>query len=65
MKMEEAKTLKKGDLVIMDIESFTRREKMLQLRENLLAVEEDRAMGRKGCTIDELDSFLDGILNEG
>ena len=28
-----------GDLVIMDIESFTRREKMLQLRENLLAVD--------------------------
>jgi PHD/YefM family antitoxin component YafN of YafNO toxin-antitoxin module len=53
-----------GDLVVMDIESFTRREKMLQLRENLLAVEEDRAMGRKGCTIDELDSFLDGILDE-
>ena len=54
-----------GDLVIMDIESFTRREKMLKLRENLLAVEEDRAMGRLGCTIDELVCFLDGILDEG
>ena len=54
-----------GDLVIMDIESFTRREKMLKLRENLLAVEEDRAMGRRGCTIDELERFLDGILGEG
>ena len=54
-----------GDLVIMDIESFTRREKMLKLRENLHAVEEDRAMGRRGCTIDELDCFLDGILDEG
>ncbi len=54
-----------GDLVIMDIESFTRREKMLKLRENLLSVEEDRAMGRRGCTIDELDCFLDGILDEG
>ena len=54
-----------GDLVIMDIESFTRREKMLKLRENLLAVEEDRAMGRRGSTIDELESFLDGILDEG
>ena len=48
----------------MDIESFTRREKMLQLRENLLAVEEDRAMGRTGCTVDELDGYLDGILNK-
>ena len=54
-----------GDLVVMDIESFTRREKMLQLRENLLAVEEDRVVGRTGCTIEELDAFLDGILNEG
>lgn len=53
-----------GDLVIMDIESFTRREKTLQLRENLLAVEEDRALGRRGCTIEELDSFLEDILNE-
>ena len=54
-----------GDLVIMDIESFTRREKMLKLRENLLAVEEDRAMGRRGCTIDELDRFWDSVLAEG
>ena len=54
-----------GDLVIMDIESFTRREKMLKLRENLLAVEEDRAMVRRGCTIDELDRFLDSVLDEG
>ena len=54
-----------GDLVIMNIESFTRREKMLQLRENLLAVEEDRAAGRSGCTVDELDNFLEDILNEG
>ena len=54
-----------GDLVIMDIESFTRREKMLKLRENLLAVEADRAIGRRGSTIDELDHFLDSVLGEG
>ena len=53
-----------GDLVVMDIESFTRREKMLQLRENLLAVEEDRAMSRIGYTIDELDDYLTGIIDE-
>ena len=52
-----------GDLVVMDIESFSRREKMLALREQLLAVEEDRLAGRKGCTIDELDSYLDAILS--
>lgn len=53
-----------GDLVVMDIDSFTRREKMLQLRENLLAVEEERAMGRAGCTVDELDAYLDSVLDE-
>ena len=53
-----------GDLAIMDIESFTRREKMLQLRETLLSVEEDRAAGRLGCSIEELDEFLDNILKE-
>ncbi len=53
-----------GDLVVMDIESFSRREKMLALREQLLSVEEDRLAGRKGCTIDELDSYLDAILSE-
>ena len=30
-----------GDLVVMDIETYNRREKMLKLREELLAVEED------------------------
>ena len=53
-----------GDLVVMDIESFTRREKMLALREQLLAVEEDRLAGRKGCTLEELDSYLDAVLSE-
>ena len=52
-----------GDLVVMDIDSFTRREKMLQLRENLLAVEEDRIAGRTGYTIDELDSLLSEALD--
>lgn len=35
-----------GDLVVMDIETYNRREKMLKLREELLAVEEDRMAGR-------------------
>lgn len=54
-----------GDLVVMDIDSFTRREKMLSLREQLLNVEEDRAAGRNGCTIEELENYLDHLLNEG
>lgn len=52
-----------GDLVVMDIESFTRREKMLKLREELLAVEEDRLAGRAGCTVDELEAYLNDVLS--
>ena len=52
-----------GDLVVMDIETYDRREKMLNLREELLAVE-DRIAGRNGCTLDELDAFLDEIIAE-
>ena len=53
-----------GDLVVMDIATFTRREKMLKLREELLAVEEDRIAGRTGVTSDELDSYLESIIDE-
>ena len=53
-----------GDLVVMDVDSFTRREKMLRLREELLAVEEDRAAGRMGVSPDELESYLDSVINE-
>ena len=53
-----------GDLVVMDVESFARREKMLKLREELLAVEEDRNAGRMGYSPDELEDYLDGVINE-
>lgn len=53
-----------GDLVVMDIDTFIRREKMLKLREELLAVEEDRLAGRIGLTPDELDSYLDSVIDE-
>ena len=46
-----------GDLVVMDIEAFSRREKMLKLREELIAAEEERLMGKKGYSIDELDKM--------
>jgi prevent-host-death family protein len=51
-----------GDLVVMDMETYNRREKMLKLREELLAVEEDRLHGRKGCTLEELDAYLDEVI---
>ena len=51
-----------GDLVVMDIDTFNRREKMLKLREELLAVEEDRLQGRDGCSLDELGAYLDDVM---
>ena len=51
-----------GELVVMDIETYNRREKMLKLREELLAVEEDRMRGRADCTLDELDVYLENIM---
>ena len=47
-----------GDLVVMDIEAFGKREKMLKLREELLQVEEGRLSGEKGYSIDELTAML-------
>lgn len=53
-----------GDLVVMDIAAYERREKMLKLREELLAVEEDRMAGRLGLTPDELNDDLEDIIEE-
>ena len=47
-----------GDLVVMDIETFTRREKMLKLREVLVAAEEERISGSRGYTVDEFDAKI-------
>ena len=46
----------------MDIDTYNRREKMLQLREEFLSVEMDRIARRNGCTIDELASYLTDII---
>ena len=53
-----------GDLVVMDIETFNRREKMLRLREELLAVEEDRLHGVKGYTVDEVAAMMNIVIEE-
>jgi len=51
-----------GDLVVMDIDSFNRREKMLKLRETLLTVEAEHLAGNKEYTVDELENYLDDVL---
>lgn len=53
-----------GDLVVMDIESFERREKMLALREKLISVEEDRLAGRTGVSLDAFSAMLDEVVSE-
>lgn len=53
-----------GDLVVMDIETYTRREKMLKLREELLAVEEDRMRGSKGYSVDEVAAMMRSAIKE-
>lgn len=47
-----------GDLVVMDIETFNRREKMLKLREELLAVEEDRLHGHAGHSVSDVAAMM-------
>ena len=47
-----------GDLVVMDIATYNRREAMLKLREELLAVEEERLRGSKGYSVSEVAEMM-------
>lgn len=42
----------------MNIENYNHREKMLKLREELLAVEEDRVHGSRGYSVDEVAAMM-------
>ena len=53
-----------GDIVVMDIETYNRREKMLKLREELLSVEEDRLHGSKGYAVSEVASMMRRAIAE-
>lgn len=53
-----------GDLVVMDIGAFTRRESMLRLREELLAVEEERNAGLKDFSVDEVTVMMKNAVKE-
>ena len=48
----------------MDQNALERREKLLKLQEELLAVEPDRLAGRSGCPLEELEAHLDRIIAE-
>ena len=53
-----------GDLVVMDIEAFERRKKMLDLREQLLQAEADRMAGKKGYTVKEVADMMRNAVKE-
>ncbi|CAM4355445.1 type II toxin-antitoxin system Phd/YefM family antitoxin [Paenibacillus alkaliterrae] len=53
-----------GDLVVMDIAAFTRRESMLRLRENLVAAEEERLSGKQGVSIADAASMMEKAVKE-
>ncbi len=53
-----------GDLVVMDIEAFAKRESMLRLRENIVAAEEGRLSGKKGYSVDEVSKMMKGAVKE-
>lgn len=53
-----------GDLVVMDIAAFDHKEKMLKLREELLAVEEDRLHGDAGYSVGEVGEMMRAAIRE-
>ncbi len=53
-----------GDLVVMDIESFHRRESMLKLREELVAVQENRLAGARYFSVDETVEMMRKAVRE-
>lgn len=53
-----------GDAVIMDMETFNRREKILELRENLLKIEENRMRGQRGYSPEEVYDILGKVIEE-
>lgn len=47
-----------GDLVVMSIDAFEKREALLQVKEKLLAAEEQRVSGTPGIPLDEVKKRL-------
>ena len=52
-----------GDMVIMDIESYNRREEDLALAQHLASVEMARATGTKDFTLNEFEQNIRKIIS--
>lgn len=53
-----------GDMVVMDINAFARRESMLKLREQLVEAEESRIRGEKTYSIEEVSEMMKASISE-
>ena len=53
-----------GDVVVMSIEAFERREAMLDLREKLLFAEQQRLSGEPTISLDKANKLLKDKINE-
>ncbi|HIR93733.1 MAG TPA: type II toxin-antitoxin system Phd/YefM family antitoxin [Candidatus Egerieimonas intestinavium] len=53
-----------GDLVLMDIEAFEKREQMLNLRSRVLQAEEERIKGAETISVAEARKKLRERINE-
>lgn len=53
-----------GDLVVMDMATFARRESMLRLRESLIIAEESRMQGNEGHSIEDVSRMMKVAVRE-
>ena len=53
-----------GDLVVMDMHTFNKREKLLKLREELVATEEERLNGARGHYTSEVTAMMRNAIKE-
>ena len=53
-----------GDLVVMSMESFEKREELLKLRTKIMIAENDRLSGKQCVSFDEVKQRLEVKFNE-
>ena len=54
-----------GDMVIMDMETYGRREEDLAIAERLLAAERARLAGTQGYSVDEFENNMRQAIKKG
>jgi PHD/YefM family antitoxin component YafN of YafNO toxin-antitoxin module len=54
-----------GDTVIMDMETYSRREEDLAAAERLLSAERARLAGTRGYTVDDFESNMRAAIKKG